>query len=143
MFSKRFVCSCGFQFTCDLPAAVRWLQSLKMLRRESEPDEAIVEELLRSAGDRLLCPECDAVVSVGEDVRDDWEDLRPCEACRQPISAERLRVFPNAKLCPTCQSKEDRGETIGEQEYCPRCGSIMVMRQRSGKYAMYCEACRR
>ena len=143
MFSKRFVCTCGFRFSCDLVGAVRWLQSIKMLRRDAQPDEAIVEELLKSAGDRLLCPECDEVVTVNDAPEDDWSDTKPCEACGDSISAERLSALPNASLCLSCQTLEDRGEILGPQEYCPRCGNIMVMRQKPGGYFLYCEACRR
>ena len=78
---------------------------------------------------------------------DDWGDVRSCEQCGATISAERLEVFPNMRLCVGCQQKRDGGAEPGEPEYCPRCGSIMHLRlsRSSGisRYVMRCDACRK
>lgn len=79
-----------------------------------------------------------------------WGDPNPCEVCGKMIPAERLAVFPDSKVCAACQGKLDRGESVGNVEYCPRCGSPMTLRPTRGagimRYQMVCSQgsqCRR
>jgi predicted RNA-binding Zn-ribbon protein involved in translation (DUF1610 family) len=131
---------------------LQWLRGVRMARRDTEPDVALLAELMRSAGPRLTCPTCEATglaVGPAEPERDeDWQMARACESCGRPIARERLEVFPQTRLCVECQGKADRGERGGAQEvdYCPKCGSVMTLRQsRRGvtRYEMVCPQCRR
>jgi len=125
------------------------LQQLGMLRRAETPAADVVAELFISAADRMQCDECDAMglfasPAVEED-DDDWGDARTCKKCSKPIPAERLELFPNATYCVACQASADSGQAEHDVEYCPRCGSIMQMRQtRAGgisRYVIACEVC--
>lgn len=111
------------------------LRAIGMLTREV-PDDATLLELIRSASGRLPCSECKAVGLGFELARDDdaelWGDPIPCEACGAMIPAERLEIFPDGKFCATCQAKLDRGELAGPTEYCPRCGSPLILRLSGG-----------
>lgn len=120
------------------------LRAISMATRDV-PDVETLAELARVAAHKLRCPSCGGQgLNVGVPPEDDdefWGDPLPCEACGVMIPAERLAVFPQSKLCAKCQAKQDRGEAIGETEYCPRCGAPMVMRAvRAGvtRYQLVC-----
>lgn len=142
---------CDWHTLCGPPQMLQWLKSAEMVRRDASPDVDLLPELLRSAAGRMKCPKCGRTGLAAKASRDDaddeaWGMARKCANCDQPISAERLEVFPNAELCVACQSKSDRGESTGEVEYCPHCGSEMTVRQdRRGvtRYVMACPKCRR
>lgn len=123
------------------------LHSRGMLRRERNPETALVRELFTTLAEDLPCPECGASGATVHDLWDDeWSDEAPCEGCKTPISAERLEIFPDTKLCPSCQSKLDAGEDIHQEvDYCPSCGGILQLSKRHGTglagYRMVCGEC--
>jgi predicted RNA-binding Zn-ribbon protein involved in translation (DUF1610 family) len=128
---------------------VDWLRRVKMARHGVAPEPELLGELFRAAAARFVCPKCASVgLSVGAaDAGDDeaWGMARKCEACGQPIARERLQFLPDARLCMECQRKADAGEPLSPPEYCPRCGSVMTLRQsRRGltRYVMACSKCK-
>jgi RNA polymerase-binding transcription factor DksA len=147
--------ACQWTEVCGPGAMLGWLRSVKMARRDTEPDPELIAELFRSAVDRFECPECHAkglialASQADAEEQDDeaWGMARICQGCQRPIPRERLEVFPNTRLCVDCQAKDDRGEQGGAAEYCPRCGNVMVLRQSSGaglaRYKMTCPSCRK
>lgn len=132
---------------------IDWLRSLGMLRQEARPEVALVDELFRAAQGRLVCADCGEtgllVTPIDEQAEDEsWGMSRPCSECGAPIPAERLELFPDTRLCVTCQSRDERGEVHPDAvEYCPRCGSAMQMipSRTAGitRYVVACPSCRR
>lgn len=130
---------------------LQWLREARQLRRGAEPEPELLSELFRAAADKFACPNCSTIGLVVGDMPaeddEEWGMGRACEACRKPISSERLELIPGARLCATCQGRSDRGELAGPAEYCPRCGSVMTLRQSRGagitRYVMACPSCRR
>lgn len=148
----ELACShCNWTNQCGPGAMLRWLRDVRQVRRDAEPEPELLGELFRIAAPKYTCPKCAAVGLVVREVPEEddeaWCMARPCESCRKPIPAERLEVFPNTRLCTACQAKSDRGELTGPAEYCPRCGSVMALRQSGGagvtRYVMSCPSCRR
>jgi ssDNA-binding Zn-finger/Zn-ribbon topoisomerase 1 len=127
-----------------------WLRQAKMLRRDVQPEPELLGELLRAAVPKLACPRCGAtrlaIRPIAEENDEDWGMARVCEECGRPIARERLEVFPDARLCVTCQATADRGGLAGPQEYCPRCGNLMTVRQTRAagitRYTLACPKCR-
>ena len=125
------------------------LRQAGMLRREKEPDLALVRELFLATVSRFVCVECKQVGltagPVEEEFDDDqWGTIRNCEACGQRIPAERLELFPAANLCVACQRGAEAGQDQGPAEYCPRCGNAMVLRARRRgitEYVLVCPEC--
>jgi len=117
-----------------------------MLRRETEPSEELVEALLPTGAAKMNCPNCG---NVGLDAQQEeihrlWREAVLCRICRQPISDERLEAVPNAGCCARCQADAEAGSDADEPEYCPVCGSLMVLRASSNggitRYRLYCTA---
>lgn len=128
---------------------IEWLREAQMTRRGTAPEAELLGELFRAGAGRFACPQCGAVGLAVEDaaVEDDeaWGMARKCDDCGKPIARERLEVFPDTRRCVSCQGRSDRGEATGPDEYCPKCGSVMSMRQsRRGvtRYVMSCPNCR-
>ncbi len=130
---------------------LRWLQTVGMMRRAKELDVPVIEELFARTADRFRCPECGCAGLIVDEFDDDESDeawgMAPiCARCRQPIPPERLEIFPNATLCATCQNTAEATDAE-TPEYCPRCGSIMALRQTTAggvqRYALFCPQCRR
>jgi predicted RNA-binding Zn-ribbon protein involved in translation (DUF1610 family) len=152
---RRLRCpDCDFTAVCGLAEMLRWVQTAGMMRRAKEPDQAVIEELFSQTADRFPCPDCGRAGLLVEDAEDDqseeaWGMARKCARCGQPIPAERLEAVPNATHCAACQREADSldASDTAEAEYCPRCGSIMSLRQvRSrgvARYAMICPECGR
>ncbi len=138
---------CDWSQLCDIAAMRQWLTRAGMLRRATDPDASLVVELFRTAHGKLLCQQCNAAVYIEEAIdKDNWSDERDCEGCGRPIPAARLEAIPTATLCAACQGKVDRGEPIGEAEYCERCGGIMVLRKTGAgvtRYVLRCGDCGR
>lgn len=149
MFAKRLVCGgCGWATVCGADEAVRRLRLVGHLRRESDPDEGVLEELLFDAAGRMTCPGCKRVGlkvedPVAESDDEDWQTAKLCEACRKPIPVERLEVFPDAKRCVGCQDRSETGvDDVDEPEFCPRCGSLVELRvSRAGGLTRYRRFC--
>ena len=146
---------CGCVERLDAVELVERLRRLGMLKRgdpkrRDEVDPQFLLEISASARDRLKCSSCGrgSVLVQLADERDDFEaPARPCAACGAAIPAERLELFPDSELCASCQQRVDRGQTPDQHDdYCPRCGTRMVVRQRRGSgiagYEMSCPACR-
>jgi predicted RNA-binding Zn-ribbon protein involved in translation (DUF1610 family) len=143
---------CSFAEVAGPAEMLRWLQAAGMMRRAKEPDEAVIEELFVQTASRFPCPECGRVGLVAEEADDNWNDeawsmSRKCARCRQPIPPERLEIFPDATLCAACQQSAEAATTDDAEtpEYCPRCGSIMMLRSSTSRgvarYVMRCPRC--
>ncbi|HVT27209.1 MAG TPA: hypothetical protein VHE81_04255, partial [Lacipirellulaceae bacterium] len=78
MFSYELICRrCGWRTLCGLDDAVARLRLVGLLRREREPDQALVETLFVESAQRMTCPICKekslfAVPSTRDDA-DDWQ----------------------------------------------------------------------
>lgn len=162
MFAQTLTCShCGWRTVCGSADAAARLRLVGVLRRESNPDDATLAELLPEAAKRMTCPGCKRIglaVSDAEETTagslgdgdDDWQAAVLCERCRKPIPPERLEVFPDSKRCVACQSKAESGEPEeDEPEFCPRCGALVELRVSRGsgltRYKRFCTgvpACR-
>ena len=127
------------------------LGELKMLRRNAEPDAAMLAELWSTAVAKLSCTTCgqQGLTTSAVDLEGaGWGEATCCEGCGQPIPTERLEALPTTTLCATCQSLDERGQlTPVDIDYCPHCGSIMEVRTstRGGMtgYVRFCPNCRR
>ena len=119
---------------------------------DEDPGYELVRELFVSSAAGFSCPQCGraglaAEISSPEDDDDDWGEGRLCRSCQKPIPPERLEVFPDAEYCAACQETASDTDASEEPEFCPQCGSIMVLRtSRTGgitRYVMACTACRK
>ncbi len=144
---------CGHTQPSDLTGMLQRLHAQGQLRRDKDPSPDLVLELFRLALPQINCGSCGSVGQVLEE-RDefdseDWPEVRCCQACKQPIPAERLELYPNSHRCAACQQLEEQGgdSNNDEPEFCPHCGSLLSLRtRRSGgitRYVMYCAGCRR
>ena len=142
---------CQSRRECDFKDMVRELYELKMLRRQTKPEPAVVHELFQQSGPRLPCNNCPHIGLVIEESAplddEEWGESRKCDSCSAAIPPERLEVFPDATRCAQCQSVDDGAAETGEPEYCPRCGDIMQPVTKTGRgmahYALICPSCRR
>jgi DNA-directed RNA polymerase subunit M/transcription elongation factor TFIIS len=145
---------CPYTTVCGPVAMLDWLRRVRMVRNDVAPEPELLGELFRSAADKFHCPRCGThgmiVGSVHqEDEENDeaWGMARRCDDCGEAISSERLQALPESRRCAACQARDERGEASGPQEYCPKCGSIMVVRQTRGagltRYQLICPSCRR
>lgn len=149
MLSKQLYCpDCGYQTTLGADDIAVRLRLLGHLRRDKDPDEGVLAELLTTSAQNMTCPTCK---SVGLGVRDqvddadefdDWQAAVLCEICREPIPEERLEVAPDAKRCVGCQAKAEAGTLPEEPDFCPRCGSLVELRVSRGggitRYKRFC-----
>jgi hypothetical protein len=147
--------ACQHKTLCDELQLAARLRTVGMLRREAEPSYDMIDALVLDASRKMACDKCGHVglkVILADDLDEDdwgsgtWGEARKCERCCKIIPAERLEVFPNSKLCATCQSQADSGAADDEEpEYCRRCGSLMEMRRSTGtgisRYQMVCTGC--
>jgi Zn finger protein HypA/HybF involved in hydrogenase expression len=138
MFSLEIECSnCGWRTISGIDDAVGRLRLIGLLRRDREPDENIVAELLVESAPRMTCPLCkerklSAQPAADAADSDDWQAAVLCEVCRQPIDPERLDAIPGAKRCASCQGKAEAGTLAEEPDYCPNCGAIVETRVSRG-----------
>jgi predicted RNA-binding Zn-ribbon protein involved in translation (DUF1610 family) len=141
---------CGFVERLDALDLVARLRRLGMLKRGEDVEPQFLLEISAAVRERLKCSSCGlgGVLVQLADERDEFEPAsRPCAACGAAIPAERLELFPASELCAACQQRVDRGQTPDQHDdYCPRCGTRMVVRQRRGSgiagYEMSCPSCR-
>jgi RNA polymerase-binding transcription factor DksA len=141
---------CGTREQLDEQTLLTRLQSEGMLRREKEPSWDLAVQLLRSRVDEFSCRDCYAnglrIEDRDHSRADDWDDVRRCERCSEPIPSERLEVFPDSKLCSACQRKSEQGDSGEAAEFCSHCGAILTLQQsRRGlvHYVMRCPECGR
>jgi len=125
---------------------VRRLRGAGLLRSNSDATREELFELLRGVAGRLICPDCQrqGLVAVPANEQADWPEARRCESCGCAIPGERLEAIPTATRCAACQSGVEQGTETVETEFCPRCGSPMVLRQTRSRgitrYVMACSA---
>ena len=134
---------CDWSQLCGLGLMRDWLRKVGKVRPTSDMEPVILVEMFRSSASEFECPECgQRGLAVAEESEDDWPDAITCEACSGPIPDERLKAIPGTTLCAACQGKDERGIDIAEQEYCPRCGSLMTLRMsNSSGIARYVSVC--
>jgi predicted RNA-binding Zn-ribbon protein involved in translation (DUF1610 family) len=122
-----------------------------MLKRDDAREPEMLLQLAHAAAARMLCRSCGsggARVELVPDA-DEWDGpAKECAACGARIPPERLELFPEMDLCATCQQQTERGQTPDEHDdYCPRCGTRMIVRSRRGSgvagYEQVCPACRK
>jgi predicted RNA-binding Zn-ribbon protein involved in translation (DUF1610 family) len=142
---------CGWTTVCGPAQMADLLRRYRLLKSTSDVETNLLVELFRTSASKFACPQCGQtalVASPSEPLDDEaWGEPRKCESCGAAIPLERLEVFPDTRLCVACQNRDDRGELTGPAEYCPHCGSVMVLKRSSGpgitRYVMTCSACRR
>jgi hypothetical protein len=140
--------ACGAKQRCGPTQLMQQLSQIGMMKRSADPDLALLHELIRSADDRLICHACQSVGLTVTQVSDDdqWDDVRHCDGCRQPIPRERLEVFADATRCAACQTSSEDGSDQ-EREFCEQCGSVMTLRLRRSAgptaYEINCPNCRK
>ena len=123
------------------------LRLVGQLRRDKNPDDAIVLALLSESAPRMTCPGCKAIGLAVSDVDEldddgDWQAAVLCEICRQPIDPERLEVLPEARRCTDCQHKSETGTLPDDDpEFCPRCGALVELRVSRGGITRYKRFC--
>jgi RNA polymerase-binding transcription factor DksA len=140
---------CSWQSICGVPQMVELLQKHRLLRPHADADKAIVIELFRVSAKNLVCPQCGRMGLLARKCEpldeEEWGMARRCVECGTGIPAERLEVFPGATLCAECQRKDERGELKKVEEYCPRCGEVMVLRRSQGtgitRWLIRCPSC--
>jgi DNA-directed RNA polymerase subunit RPC12/RpoP len=122
---------------CGRDDAVARLRLIGLLRREPDPEEELVAELLIDAAPRMTCPLCKEkrlfAQPTDDDSANDWQAAVLCEVCREPIAPERLEAIPGAKRCAACQGKSEVSQLAEvEPDYCPHCGAIVEIRLSRG-----------
>ncbi|MEN0109368.1 MAG: TraR/DksA C4-type zinc finger protein [Planctomycetota bacterium] len=153
MLTRSLTCgACGWRTVERAEALASRLRLVGLLRRDTDPDDAIVAALLEEAAGRMTCPGCKSIgltpgdADAVEDDEDDWQAARLCEVCRQPIPPERVEALPGVKRCFACQSRAESGADAAEDEpdFCPRCGALVELRvSRAGgltRYRRFCTA---
>lgn len=148
MLRKLLSCpNCRWQKSLSAADIAVRLRLIGQLRRDAEPEEAILEELLLDSAARMTCGGCRHVGLVvsdppDDDEFDDWQSAVLCEVCRKPIPPERLEVAPEAKRCVACQQMSEAGTLPEEPDYCPKCGAILELRvSRGGGITRYKQFC--
>ncbi|MCO6457451.1 MAG: TraR/DksA C4-type zinc finger protein [Pirellulaceae bacterium] len=145
----EFRCShCGRFELGGLDELRRRLQDLRFLKRAEDPAAELLLELSRSAAPRMVCSFCGQrgieIAPADGSRQDEWEMTRNCSVCGRLIPAERIELLPDVELCVACQRDEESGQTAGQLEYCPRCGSVLQLRsaaQGLSRYVLRCSHC--
>lgn len=148
MLSKQLLCpDCQWRTTLGADDIAVRLRLLGHLRRDADPDEGVLEELLATSAQNMTCPTCKRVGLIAQDAEeeedfDDWQAAKLCEVCRKPIPPERLEVAPHATRCVPCQSQAEAGTLPEEPDFCPKCGSLVELRVSRGsgitRYKLFC-----
>lgn len=158
MLARQLACpDCGWRTVCGAADLATRLRLVGLLRREKEPSDELLAELVPGAAKLMTCPTCKRVglrLSDAEeddfDAASEWQAAVLCEVCREPIPPERLEFVPGAKRCVACQGKAEAGTlSEDEPEFCPKCGSLVELRVSRGggltRYKRFCTgspACR-
>ncbi len=149
MFSSELICTnCGWRTICGREDAISRLKLIGLLRRDPDPDEAVLRELFIESAPRLTCPLCKekrlhaADHDASQDDDSDWQAAVLCEICRQPIDPERVEALPGVRRCVACQNSTEAGHDFIEPDYCPHCGSLVDVRASRGpgitRYRRFC-----
>lgn len=148
MISQALSCDrCGWRTVSGADDVARRLRAAGFFRRAPHPPEELILEVLAAHGDALNCDRCGAAdlrICDGraEQQADEWEVVRLCELCREPIPPERLEALPHATRCTQCQDAADRGRSMVEPDYCPKCGALVEIRVSRGRgptrYKQFC-----
>jgi hypothetical protein len=153
VFSFELACrKCSWQTVSGPADAAARLRLVGRLRREKDPDEEILAQLLVETAPQMTCPGCKEKGSLkavpSEDVlneweEDDWQAAILCDVCREPIPPERLEAVPESKRCVACQDKAETGTLPeDEPEFCPKCGALVELRVSRGsgitRYKQFC-----
>ena len=128
--------ACGSTETSDAIGIAQRLLQAGRLRSNTETSYDELRELVLALACKLACSNCGHIGLNGrlfQDETEGWQEARRCEGCGTPIDAERLEVFPNATLCTSCQRQDEVGRAPSTGEYCPVCGSPMVVRPSTGR----------
>ena len=141
---------CGAATVRAVAGLVELLRAAGMLKREAKPARELVVELVRSQQAKFACRDCAhlglQMREIDEGNDEEWGFSRRCDACGQPIPAERLEIFPGSRLCVACQGKDERGEAQAAPEFCRHCGGLLQLRlsRRGGlaRYELACGNCR-
>ncbi len=136
--------ACSWSEVCGPREVARWLVQARKARAGREPEWDVMVEVFRATGPALTCPRCGAqglAVGPPREDEEDWPEVT-CARCSRPIPKERLEALPGATRCAACQRVEESGGEPGSREYCPKCGSPMVLRlARSSGTARYVMVC--
>ncbi len=145
------VCSdCHSRQTLDRVGRLKWLQRLGHLRKVTDPQSPLIDELFRAQVSQFACSHCAAKHLVvqpcapSKQKEEDWGGSRLCRDCRKPISKERLEALPNAEFCIQCQQAEvcaSACESLSD-ESCPRCGSWLHWQAPTSSLSQYRLVCR-
>ncbi|MEM8866226.1 MAG: TraR/DksA C4-type zinc finger protein [Planctomycetota bacterium] len=160
MLARTLHCAeCGWRTVAGAADLAARLRLVGQLRRDKDPSDELIAELLPSAAKRMTCPLCKSIglrvgdPTAGDEFDDefsdaaespgDWQAAVLCEVCREPIDPERLEFVPDAKRCVACQGKAEAGALEeDEPEFCPKCGSLVELRVSRGsgltRYKRFC-----
>jgi DNA-directed RNA polymerase subunit RPC12/RpoP len=146
----RWFCPyCSWQEDGTVAELDSQLRRLGMIKREEQAEVALLLELARIKKPDIRCPSCRKPGFTAEAVDptdDGWGAGKPCANCGKEIPAERLELFPDQDLCAACQGKIDSGGQLSGDDYCPHCGTPMIVKQtRQGvsRYQQVCPNCRK
>jgi hypothetical protein len=140
---------CNWITICGPTQMADWLRRYRVVKGTTETD--LLVELFRTSASRFACLQCGqaGLIASPSELLDNeaWGEARNCESCGAAIPPERLEVFPETRLCVACQNRDERGELTGPAEYCPRCGTAMILKRATGsgitRYIMACPGCGR
>ena len=145
-FLRRAHCSeCDWYAVWGPSEVANELLQLGHLRRDAQPEPEIVQQLLLSVLPAIICPDCHATgisLTSLDDIDEAWGDARKCEICQAIIPPERVEIFPQVTRCVKCQDKP--APASSEDDYCPRCGSLVRIRAvQAGvtRYIISCASC--
>src|SRR5438874_2340816 len=115
VFSYELICrACGWRTVCGPDDAVARMRLIGLLRREREPNDALVETLFVEAAPRMTCPLCKekGLFAQPSEIEEsgDWQAAVLCEVCREPIPPERLEAIPGTTRCATCAAKAESNQ---------------------------------
>ncbi|MGI9457426.1 MAG: TraR/DksA C4-type zinc finger protein [Aeoliella sp.] len=158
MLCKVLSCrDCGWRTVSGRDDLVTRLRLVGQLRRDKEPDDAIIDALIAGSVGRMTCPSCKGIGLHATDGDQqpsqedgDWQAAALCEICRKTIDEERLEALPGTLRCATCQGQAEAGTLPDDDpEFCPKCGALVELRVSRGsgitRYKRFCTgvpACR-